>query len=153
LSSAAYSSSADGTARAGRGVNRTVALVFGIVYLLVGLAGFLVTGDVGFASPDGNPLLIFGVNPLHNIVHLLVGAVLLAASRRTASARAANLAIGATYLLIGIIGLFIADASNPANILAFNGADNVLHLFTALVLLGVALGTDKDARRTAGARA
>ena len=75
--------------------------------------------------------------------------VLVAASRRTASARAANTAIGATYLLLGIIGLFIADAQNALNILAFNGWDNVLHFATALVLLGVALGTDKDARRTA----
>ena len=152
MSSTASSSAArDGLGD--RGINRRVALVLGVVYLLVGLAGFLVTGGVGFADPDGNPLIVFGVNPLHNIVHLLVGAVLLAASRRTASARAANLAIGATYLLLGIIGLFIADATNPLNILAFNGWDNVLHLGTALVLLGVALGTDKDARRTAGARA
>lgn len=153
MSTAAYSSSADGTARPARSVNRTTALVLGVAYLLVGLAGFLVTGDVGFANPDGNPLILFGVNPLHNIVHLLVGAALLAASRRTASARAANIAIGATYLLLAIIGLFIANAQNPLNILAFNGWDNVLHFATAALLLGVALGTDKDARRTAGARA
>ncbi len=152
MSSAASSS----TARDGlgdRGINRRVALVLGVVYLLVGLAGFLVTGGVGFASPDGNSLLGFGVNPLHNIVHILVGVVLLAASRRTASARAANLAIGATYLLLGIIGLFIADATNALNIIALNGADNVLHLGTALVLLAVALGTDKPARTATTARA
>lgn len=153
MSSAAASSSSAYDGRATRSVNRTVALVFGVVYLLVGLAGFLVTGDVGFASPDGDPLIVFGVNPLHNIVHLLVGAVLLAASRRHASARAANLGVGGAYLLLGLIGLFIANAQNPLNILAFNGWDNVLHFATALVLLGVALGTDKDARRTASARA
>jgi len=136
-----------------RSVNRTVALVFGAVYLLVGLAGFLVTGDVGFASPDGNPLIIFGVNPLHNIAHILIGAALLAASRKHRTARSTNLAVGAVYLLLGLIGLFIADANNSANILALNGADNVLHLATALVLLGVALGADKDARRTTTARA
>lgn len=139
--------------QATRSVNRTVALVFGVVYLLVGLAGFLVTSGVGFASPDGNPLVVFGVNPLHNIVHLLVGIALLAASRRHAAARTANLVIGGTYLLLGLIGLFIADAGNSANILALNGADNVLHFATALVLLGVALGADKDVSRTTLARA
>ena len=153
MSTASASSSAARDDLGDRGINRKVALVLGVVYLLVGLAGFLVTGDVGFANPDGDPLIIFGVNPLHNIVHILVGVVLLAASRRTATARAANLTIGAVYLLLGIIGLFIADATNAANILALNAADNVLHLGTALLLLAVALGTDKPARTATTARA
>lgn len=122
--------------------NRLVAAIFGAVYTLVGLAGFLVTGGVPFASQEGEPLLGFEVNPLHNIVHLVIGIALLLASRTVTGARSANLTVGAVYLLVGILGLFIIDTE--ANILALNGADNVLHFATAIILLGVALGADRD---------
>ena len=126
-------------------VNRLLGYVLGAVFLLIGALGFAVTGGVGFASQDGNTLLGFEVNPLHNIVHLLVGAVLLlGATRGVAAARSANIAVGGTYLLVGIIGLFILDSS--ANILALNSADNVLHLVSAAALLGAGLAADKDRR-------
>ena len=127
-------------------VNRLLGYVLGIVFLLIGALGFAVTSGVGFASQDGKTLLGFEVNPLHNIVHLLVGAVLLyAATRGVAAARSANIAVGGTYLVVGIIGLFILDSS--ANILALNSADNVLHLVSAVALLGAGLAADKNDRR------
>ena len=125
--------------------NRLLATVFGVVYLLVGLAGFAVTGLGDFAGTEGDTLIVFDVNPLHNIVHLLIGAALLAAGRTVTSAKATNTAVGAVYLLVGVIGLFLLDSS--ANILALNGADNVLHLASAIVLLGVGLSQDKYARQ------
>ncbi|GIG30599.1 DUF4383 domain-containing protein [Cellulomonas marina] len=125
--------------------NRLVATVFGAVYLLVGLLGFTVTGGVPFVGQEGNPLIVFEVNPLHNIVHLLIGAALLASSRRVSSAKGMNTTVGAVYLLVGIVGLFIIGSS--ANILALNGADNVLHLGSALILLAVGLGADKGTAR------
>ncbi len=132
-----------------RTLNQTVALVFGAVYLVVGAAGFLVD-DHGFASTQGGKLLgLFELNPLHNVAHLLIGAVLVLSSRALSSARAANTVIGAAYLLLGIVGLFILDSD--ANILALNGADNVLHLGSAALLLGV--GASADKRRTDGAAA
>ena len=139
-------SSATSRTSATSSVNRLLGYVLGIVFLLVGALGFAVTSGVGFASREGNTLLGFEVNPLHNIVHLLVGAVLLlGATRGVAAARSANIAIGGTYLVVGIIGLFILDSS--ANILALNSADNVLHLVSAAVLLGAGLAADKDRRR------
>jgi uncharacterized protein DUF4383 len=60
-----------------------------------------------------------------------------------ASAKAANTGVGAVYLVVGIVGLFILD--NSANILALNGADDVLHLASTMVLLGVGLSADKRA--------
>lgn len=134
--------------------NRLVGTVFGAVYLLVGLSGFAVTGGVGFASTEGNPLLVFDVNPLHNVVHLAIGAALLLAARRSvAAARGANTTVGAVYLLVGLLGLFLVGSG--ANILALNGADNVLHLGSALLLLGVGLAaeTDTAAGRRAGTAA
>ncbi|MCR1982189.1 DUF4383 domain-containing protein [Cellulosimicrobium cellulans] len=122
--------------------NRLLAAVFGAVYLLVGLAGFVVTSGVGFAATEGRNLLLFEVNPLHNIVHLGIGAALLLASRSVRAARGTNVAIGAVYLLVGVVGLFLVDTG--ANIIALNGADNVLHLASALLLLGVGLAADRE---------
>lgn len=126
--------------------NRLVAAVFGAVYLLVGLLGFTVTGGLPFVGQEGNPLIVFDVNPLHNIVHLLIGAALLASSRAVATAKGVNTTVGAVYLLVGLLGLFIIGSG--ANILALNGADNVLHLGSALILLAVGLGADKAVART-----
>ncbi|MDT0166350.1 DUF4383 domain-containing protein, partial [Actinotalea sp. AC32] len=118
--------------------SRLLATVLGVVYLVVGAVGFAVTGGTGLASTEGATLLVFEVNPLHNVVHLAVGAALLVAARRSAAAaRSTCLAVGAVYLLVGVVGLFLVGS--PANLLALNGADNVLHLASALVLLGVAL--------------
>jgi hypothetical protein len=106
------------------------AQVFGAVYVLVGVAGFLVTAFSDFASPSDDKLLLFGVNPLHNLVHLGVGALWLASSRTEAAARATSTLIGAVYLLVGVLGLFI-NGSSDLNLLNLNQADNALHLVSA----------------------
>jgi len=106
------------------------AQVFGAVYLLVGLLGFAFTGFGGFAATSDDKLLLFGVNPLHNIVHLAVGALWLASSRSEASARAVSILIGAVYLVVGVLGRLI-NGSSDLNILNINQPDNALHLASA----------------------
>ncbi len=128
----------------GQSANRLVGGIFGVVYLLVGIAGFFVSSGAGFAGTEGGTLIVFEVNPLHNVVHLLIGAVLLgAATSSVRASRAANTGVGAVYLLVGLLGLFLVGSS--ANILALNGADNVLHVASAVLLLGVGLAADKTA--------
>lgn len=129
--------------------NRLVATVFGAVYLLVGLLGFAVTGGVGFIATEGGLLLgIFEVNPLHNIAHLLIGGALLVAGLANArAAKGVNTTVGAVYLLLGIVGFFLTGTA--ANILALNVPDHFLHLASAVVLLGVGLGTERSIPRTA----
>lgn len=133
-----------------RSLAQTVGLAFGAVYVLVGLAGFAVTAGVDFAGTEGDKLLgLFEVNPLHNIVHLLVGAALLwGAMQGVNAARAVNTAVGATYLLVGVVGLFLTDSE--ANVLALNGADNLLHLGSAAVLLTAGLLGAPRTTATAG---
>ena len=126
-----------------RSVNSTVAAVFGAVYALVGIAGFFVS-ETFAEQTDNNLLGIFQVNHLHNIVHLLIGLALLGASKRHDTARSANLAIGATYVLLGVFGPLINGSA--LDIIALNGADNGLHLVSGLLLVGVALLADKKAR-------
>jgi hypothetical protein len=123
--------------------NRLIATVFGAVYLLVGLLGFAVTSGIGFFATEGANLIIFEVNPLHNVIHLAIGAALLYAGFTNAAvARTVNASVGAVYLLVGVLGLFLL--SSPLNIIALNGADNVLHLASAVLLLGVGLSLDKS---------
>ncbi|WP_419817863.1 DUF4383 domain-containing protein [Glaciibacter flavus] len=126
--------------------NRLVATIFGAVYLLVGLLGFFVTAGVGFIATQGGLLLgIFAVNPLHNVAHLLIGAALLIAGLSNAlAAKTTNTTIGAVYLLLGIVGFFLAGTD--LNILALNTADHFLHLASAIVLLGTGLAADKQVR-------
>jgi Domain of unknown function (DUF4383) len=127
---------ANNVSTATRTPNQVLGSVFGAVYVLVGLVGFAVTGAGGFASHDGHRLLFLEINPLHNIVHIGIGLLLLMAARRgAATAKAVNSLVGAVYLAVGIIGLFIT--SSEVNILALNHPDNVLHLASALVLLGI----------------
>lgn len=105
---------------------------FGAVYLAVGLIGFIVTGFDGFAATQGETLILFELNPLHNIVHLLVGGGLLAAGMAGEHvARPVSGVVGAVYALVGVVGFVVIGTA--ANILALNVADNLLHLVTAAV--------------------
>lgn len=124
---------------AGRSVPQIIAITFGAIYTLIGLAGFLVTGFGNFARYEGHSLLGFEVNPLHNIAHIAVGVLGLAMGQRLASARTygwiAFLGFGALFLY----GLYAAGRQSNVNFLALNGADNVLHLLSSLIGLGIAL--------------
>ncbi len=125
-------------------LNSLVAGVVGTVFIVVGLLGFTVSGDHSVAGHTGGQLLgLFQVNILHNIVHIAVGAAMVAAAiAGTRAARVANTLIGAVYLALGLLGLFITG-DNPLNIIALNGADNGLHLVMGAVLVTVGLGADK----------
>ena len=125
--------------------NRLLATAFGAVYLVLGLAGFAVTPGVPFfAAANGTLLLgLLQVNAAQNVVHLALGAVLLAVGLRSArAAKRANPVLGAVFLLVGLVGLFVTGSD--ANVFAFNGAANVLHFGTAIVLLAAGLGAEKN---------
>jgi uncharacterized membrane protein len=128
-----------------RTLNQTLALAFGAVYVLVGLLGFAVSGDVDFAGQEGASLLGFDVNGLHNIVHLLIGVALVVAAKTHAIARGVNLTIGSVYVALALLGPVINDTA--ADIIGLNGADHVLHLASGVLLVGVALLADKNARQ------
>lgn len=119
-------------------LSKGVGYVFGAVYLLVGIAGFTVTGGVGFADAQGAPLLgLFDVNPLHNAVHMLVGLALFggAVLGRTPSA-VVNAGVGAVYLAVAAAGV-VLPAESAVNILALNAWDNGLHLASGVLLAAV----------------
>jgi hypothetical protein len=127
----------------GRRLSTLVAFVFGAVFVLVGLAGFFVTGGHHVAGQDGGALLgLFQVNVVHNLVHLAVGAVMIGAAIAGArAAKAVNLLFGIVYLVVFVFGLFAIGGA--LNILALNGADNGLHLVLGAVLTAAGLLLDR----------
>jgi hypothetical protein len=130
--------------RAGWRLNTLTAGAVGAVFIIVGLLGFTVSGGHSLAGHTGGQLLgLFQVNSLHNLVHLAVGAAMVAAAiAGTRAARSVNILIGVVYLALGVVGLFITG-DNPLNVVALNGADNGLHLGIGALLVGVGLGADR----------
>lgn len=121
-----------------KSLNQLAGYVLGAVYLAVGAVGFAVTGGLGLAETPGQHLLFFEINPLHNIVHLGVGALLGGAALAGAKlSRTANTLVGGVYLAVGLAGLFLTNSD--LNIIAVNHPDNGLHLATAALLLALGL--------------
>ncbi|MFJ3386068.1 MULTISPECIES: DUF4383 domain-containing protein [unclassified Curtobacterium] len=124
------------------------ALLFGVVFLIVGIAGFIpgLTMDMGSMSMAGHGSMalllgLFQVSVLHNIVHLLFGIVGVAAARSAGGARLYLLVGGIIYAVLFIYGLFTASMTGAANFVPLNSADNVLHAFlaVAMIILGIVL--------------
>jgi hypothetical protein len=109
------------------------AALFGAVYLLVGIAGFALTGFSDFAGHQHHTLLIFAVNPLHNVIHLMLGVAWLACAPRHSAARLANLAIGVVLGLVTVLGFI--GVTDMLGMSGFADPDNFLHLATATLAL------------------
>ncbi len=131
-------------------INRLVAGIFGATFILAGLAGFMERGrGEQFIGQNGHLLFGLSVNGLHNIAHLLLGAVLLmAAMKGETAARAANLVEGLAYAVLALVGFFIIGSA--LNLIALNQADNLFHLAVAAVLAGVALMTGAKSKKDSG---
>jgi Domain of unknown function (DUF4383) len=132
----------DSAAPAARHPSQLLALAIGAVYTLIGILGFFVTGFENFAAETDKTLLGFEINPLHNFVHLAIGLAGLAMWRQLDTARAYGWLLAAGYGLTFLYGLFAAGNSN-INFLSLNGADNGLHVVSALAGLAVALWPER----------
>jgi hypothetical protein len=126
------------------------ALLIGVVFLLVGIAGFIpgITthySDLGFANHDGAKLIgLFGVNVLHNIAHIALGIAGVALAKTAASARTYLLAGGAVYFVLFLYGL-VVNRDSSANFAALNTADNWLHFVLALAMVGLGIALPRRA--------
>ena len=129
---------------------QTIARLVGIVFLLVGVAGFVpgITTNLyeglEFAGDRGNAELfgLFQVSVLHNIVHALFGVGILMAATPT-GARTYLLGSGALYAFLFLMGIVGAGDWVP-----INDADNWLHLVLAVGLTAFGLVTTRDGRQT-----
>lgn len=130
---------------------KKLAVLFGAVFLLVGILGFFPAFTP--AGENGAPHLLglFEVDTVHNIVHLLSGAVALVAGLMSSYASRLYFKIfGAVYGLVTLVGMISGSALGLFHV---NGPDNFLHLALAVALLAIGFGTpasdDEDRSRVA----
>lgn len=132
---------------------QNVARLTGVVFLLVGIAGFVpgVTTNLydglEFSGNEGDAELLgsFQVSVLHNIVHGLFGIAGLALAATASGARTFLLGGGAVYAALWLLGIVGGADWIPAN-----DADNWLHLAlgVAMIAAGVLLTRGRPAART-----
>ncbi|WP_434995322.1 DUF4383 domain-containing protein [Arthrobacter sp. Ld5] len=143
------------TVDAGRTTLQRAAQAVGVVFLLVGILGFIpgITSNYSSMMVAGHQseallLGIFQVSILHNIVHLLFGVAGLAMARTASGARTYLLGGGVVYAILWIYGLII-DQQSAANFVPVNSADNWLHFVLAVGMIALALILSRDTRTSA----
>ena len=130
------------------------AQVFGGIYLLVGILGFippLLAAKPPDSSFAGLLLGLFFVNAIHSATHLLIGVAGLATYRNLDAAKAYTLTIGVAYAALFVLGL-IFGVTFLGGLLPLNGWDHVLHILTALVAFGAYFASRGTAGTTATSR-
>lgn len=117
-------------------------LLIGASYVAAGFLGFFITGFTNFLA-DTNDTLLFGfasINPMHNLVHVLIGAFLIAMTRfSTATNEGALMGVGLFYIVAFVIGV---TAPDNLTIISMNGAgdgENLIHIFTGVTALTAGL--------------
>ena len=110
-------------------VQKTFALILGIVLLLVGILGFFdngIVGDTGY----------FGTNTFQDILHLIAGAIGIYAGTK-GEGRGYNATLGWIALIVGILGFVPTIDTMLADYLSINTEISVLHIVIGIVSLGV----------------
>jgi hypothetical protein len=139
-----------------------VALLMGAGYVGIGIIGFFVTGFGNFTQNTGDSIIGFAVNPAHNIVHLVVGTLLLAVSRFSAPVTEGGLmGVGLFYVVAFVIGfvdttpLNVGDSVDSLTIISMKGSgdlENFNHLLNGLVALLAGLLSSTQTARLAKRR-
>ncbi len=137
---------------------QAAAAAVGLVFLLVGILGFIPGITTGYDSMEAagreshaELLGIFQVSILHNVVHLLFGVAGLALARRADTARAYLIGGGVIYLVLWVYGLVI-DKTSEANFVPLNNADNWLHLLLGLGMIALGVLLSRRTRATTTSR-
>jgi hypothetical protein len=114
---------------------------FGLLYVTIGILGFFVTGFDNFVQNTGDTLIGFSINPMHNLVHLLIGAFLIIMSTRpnVAAAEGAVMGVGLFYVVAFVIGTVSKDNLTIISMYGYGDLENFNHLVNGVALLTVGL--------------
>jgi hypothetical protein len=116
---------------------KTICKILGVVFLLVGVAGF--------AAPD---LLGAHLTPPHNVVHIVSGVIALyfGFAGTLSGARTFSLVFGVVYLALGILGLAMGEAPDRTWMvgpLHFGTSDHAIHILLGAAFLAGGLFTKR----------
>lgn len=119
---------------------------FGAFYVLIGVLGFIPGITVATAVPGQGLLLgIFAVNLIHNVAHLLLGAILIVGGMSAANVTITNKAMAVIFAVL-VVGSFIAPIVEGV---AINPPDTLLHLVSALLTGYLGFMVKRSVMRTA----
>lgn len=107
---------------------KTLAMILGIVFVLVGILGFVT---------DGELVGLFHTDAVHDAIHLLIGLVLIGVAAANGNSAGALKIIGIIYVLLAVVGFIQVGTEGMGKLLGlaeFNAADNYLHLVLGIVL-------------------
>jgi hypothetical protein len=122
---------------------RTFAMIFGVVFLILGLGGFIpgltlmdhnghqADSEVTLRSFFGYALGLFPVNVLHNLVHVIFGIWGILAAKSYAKSRGYFRVVAIAYGLFVVMGL-IPGLRTTFGLIPLYGADIGLHAALAL---------------------
>lgn len=121
---------------------KKVAFIFGVIFLLIGILGFIPGATT--ANADGMHLLLglFMVDGTHNVIHITSGVVALLAASSERYAKWYLQIFGLVYALVALIGFVQGDT--VLGLFMVNPADNWLHTALALGLLGTGFGINSS---------
>jgi hypothetical protein len=126
---------------------KKLAILFGAVFLLVGILGFVPALSPEHSDGMRYLLGLFMVGGIHNAIHLLSGVAALAGA--FTSEKAAKLyfqVFGAVYAVVTIVGFI--QKTTVLGIIDVNKADNFLHLVLAIAIGGIGFGLKAAADHT-----
>ena len=109
---------------------KMLAIILGVILVLLGLLGFISNPLIGANS-------LFVADGVHNLIHLVFGAILLIVAFWSEKDSSLWLKIiGVVVFLLGIIGILTlsSDGGMLLGIAYTNGASNWLHLVAGVVI-------------------
>ncbi|MCJ7726241.1 MAG: acyltransferase family protein [Acidimicrobiia bacterium] len=115
-----------------------ITAALGAAMLVMGVLGFAMGGMHQLFSAEGADLIVFSLNPFQNVIHLLLGGLLMGASVRSAATVRLGAATGAMALTALTVVGTLMNSGEILNRLAANGADNAFHGITTLVAFAAA---------------
>lgn len=141
---------------------RTFALIYGIVFTVFGIAGFIpalvtphdaVQHPLTFEQGAGDLLGLFPVNMLHNLVHLAFGVWGLAVSRNTHASIAYARSVAVIYAVLVVLGL-VPNLNTVFGLVPLHGNDIWLHavLAAGAAYFGFVQHAEPDHTNTPAAR-
>lgn len=117
---------------------KNMAMVFGVVFLLIGVLGFV----PGITTEEGLLLGIFQVSAIHNIIHILSGVAALAGAMSNQYAKLYFKVFGLVYGLVTVVGFI--QGNTVLGLIDVNLADNLLHAAIAVAALSLGFGVKSD---------